>query len=413
MKVALIDASVTPMSRRQAGTKKLPRTFMPSIDIMKAFTYCKREHMDARILLYREEMEDLGSYSVVLVSRENPATPLPPSIESLILAHKANVCDKTFFESLYDGHAGMDMCVMSRSSPLPLASGKGLGAVVDACPGDIDAYGEMLFVRGRMDLIGSRGKERLIDMAYGRIMLEDGSWMAPERMVQYAGTNRLEIADFRPSAIPDTILGEFIERAVARKIKLQFRHPLMLDEIGPLAMGASHGLKVINDLPLGGYRPEHKLKVLELADSVGRGKISLVYEDIGKGAVGEGEHMKAIRDYVLSMYACDANGFRFRSKLSDDARTSRFSPLYIAVNKWRVGGPACHMMTLGGYISWLATKEVPGAQKAADGLLEQFARFSEAYPSVREMMDVYTVDAAGKGACIYKEALRWKSPMPS
>lgn len=378
---------------------------MPCLDLMKTFTYCKKEHLDVRMLIYRDEMEDLTKYNVVVVSSENPGTAIDPAVESLLVGYKGRICDKTVFESIYDGHEGPDICIVSRNFKLPLDKGKLLGPVIDACPGDIDAYGEMLYVRRKLDMIGIRAKERFIDMAYGRIMLEDGRWMGPVQMAMYSGTYNLEVTDLDPTSISEDILVQFIQKAVESKMRVQFRHPLDIAKVTPPIIEAMEGMKVLHDISLCNYTKDMKSRLLDIAESVGRRKVRLMIDNVGKDALGEEGHFKAIRDLVLMMYECDRSRYFYKINFDINARTSRYGPLYLAIAQWRMSGPVPNMMTMWDYLEWVKDEKTrrtncPGGTSQDASELAQ--RFGEAYPDVMNLMKGYTLVAVSKGQCTYE-----------
>lgn len=405
MKIALIDASVKPLSRKKTKCTKMPRGFVPCLDLMKTFTYCKKERLDVRMLIYRDEMEDLSKYNVIVVSSENPGSAIDPAIESLLVGYKDRICDKTVFESIYDGHEGPDICIVSRNFKLPLDKGRLLGPVIDACPGDIDAYGEMLYVRKKLDMIGVRAKERFIDMAYGRIMLEDGRWMGPVQMAMYSGTLNVEVTDLDPMSISEDILVQFIEKAVESKMRVQFRHSLDITKMTPRIIKAMEGMKVLHDIAFCNYSKDMKERLLDVAESVGRRKIKLIIDNVGKDALGEEGHFKAIRDLVLMMYECDRNRYFYKINFDINARTSRYGPLYLAIAQWRVSGPVPNMMPMWNYIEWVKDEKTvkavcPGGTSTDPHTLA--LKFEEHYPDVVELMKNYTLVTVSKGQCVYE-----------
>lgn len=405
MKIALVDASVKPLSKKKTKCTRMPRGFIPCLDLMKVFTYCKKEHLDVRMLIYRDELEDLTKYNVIVVSSENPGSAIDPAIESFLVGYRNYICEKTVFESIYDGHEGPDICIVSRNFKLPFDKGKLLGPVIDAYPGDIDAYGEMLYVRRKLDMIGIRAKERFIDMAYGRIMLEDERWMGPTQMAMYSGTYNVEITDQDPTSIPEDILVQFLQKAVENKMRVQFRHPLDITKVSPAIIKAMEGMKVLHDITFSNYSKDMKGRLLDVAESVGRRKIRLMIDHVGKDAVGEDGHFKTIRDLVLMMYECDRNRYFYKINLDINARTSRYGPLYVAITQWRMSGPVPNMMTMWDYLEWVKDEKTrrtncPGGTSQDATSLAQ--AFGEAYPDVMKLMQNYTLVAVSKGLCVYE-----------
>lgn len=388
MKIALIDAALRPLPKAKRGGG-LPAGFRPSVDIMKVFAYCRRERMDVRILTFREEMEDLSGYSVVVVAKGCMQSKTQPAVRMVMEGlgwPKSRF--KSVFDSLYDMHEGTDLCVVGQEMRERGGVSK-LGPAIDECPADIDAYGEALYLRFALDSVMGYCKKRPIDLGYGRVMTEDGGWMSLKAMTMYSGSSYIELCDPDPASIPCDVMDSFA--AASRGFRLLFRYPLDLARADDMLVNSICLAKWFGRMEVSGNLVRDRAKVLRLADAVGSRNIQVTCGSIGIGAYKKEDCFSAILEAMRSKYDSETLGISMKMRLSDDAKDGAYHDLYSAVLSWMSAPAMFYGHTLDWYIRWQAQAMADkGKASASKRLLDAYAEFRESSGLAADMADNMT-----------------------
>ena len=384
MRIALIDASLRPLSasKRKGGT--LGKKFRPSVELMKVFSYCRKEHIEeVRLLIYHEEMEDLGRYNIVVVAKGGRSSEVSDSVALLLEMNKGLITgSKSVSEALYDMHEGTDILVVgSGMEPHPRAR---LGMPIDSCPADVDAYGEMLYVRNKLDASGKAGK-RVIDLAYGNILLEDGSTMDARRMAMYSGSLDLEVTDEDLSRIPDGLLAEFFRSAAAARMRVGFREPVDLRSIGPEALKALAGVRILGTVMVFASPTEDRLALMTLADSCGSKNLCIIGDD-PRVIVKDDDHMDRLERIAVDMDAAESMGMLHSYRPSKYDLASRFGPLYRMMANWRSARVMYRTASLMEYLRWNEQK-AKGRSPLACEAIPLYEEVAEARPGFGKAME--------------------------
>lgn len=388
MRVALIDASLRPLTaaKRKGGT--IGKTFKPSVELMKVFSYCRKERIeDVRMLIYHEEMEDIRRYNVVVVAKGSARSDTSDSVALFLEMNKARITtSKTVSEALYDMHEGTDVLVVGHAmEPMPLAR---LGMPIDSCPADVDAYGETLYVRNKMDAAGKSGK-RMIDLAYGNVLLEDGSVMDARRMAMYSGSLDLEVTDEDLSKVPDEALARFFRSARDARMRVGFREPLDLSKVGPESLRALAEVRVLGPVLVRASARDDRLALMTLADSCGSRNLSIVADDGGM-VLKDCDHLDRLERVAEELDAAESMGMRYSYKPSPYDLGSRFGPLYRMISNWRSARVMYRTASLKEYLLWNEQK-AKGNTPIAREAIPLYEEVEAARPGFKRAMDSIAV----------------------
>lgn len=406
MRVALIDLSLVPLRKGSRRPASLGRRFQPSVHLMKVYAFCRRERIEVRLLSFREEMADMSRYSLVVAGGSMPE---PRSSQYARIAIEnlgwPDASGKTVISALYDMHEGTELCVVGDPGCLDGRLSL-LGAEIDSMYADPDMYAETLYLRGKTDLTLRNCGRRVLDVSYGRVMKEDGTMFSPAVMAMGTGTEHLYIDDPDPSAIPPAIMAGFLSSAFERGLRVHFRNPLDLSAMDDAVIRAMRRTKWYGVLFVKGYSLAYRHLAMDLADICGAKGLCIYETDVGKDAVLDEGHIRAITELTRSMYEAERMGIGYKCSIADSALGSRFGPLYRAVSDWRNNARAYHPQTLRTSVLWKAedlASKGSADRGRSDELLSLYEEACDASREFKELSENYSGTSVSLGRYVYKE----------